>query len=124
MTLFIQGEGQRATKGLKPADTNVAAMYTVVGAVGATVELIHIASTGAADASVWYNDGATDFLVVPIVTMAADGYITLQLDLALKQGWSIKVQSSVANLLTFTLVVAEFFRTARNPMSEGAGVHR
>ena len=109
---FISERGTRQTFYATPADTNAATLYTcAVGPGGtATVEALHVATTGAANITAWINDG-TDHLVLDAVVQAADIAITYDFgNPVMRNGYLFKIKTSNADDASFMLTVAEEFR--------------
>ena len=109
---FTSTAGSRQTFYSTPADTNAATIYSCqVGAGGtATVEALHVATTGAANITAWINDG-TDHLVLDAVVQAADIAITYDFgNPVMRDGYLFKVKTSNADDASFMLTVAEEFR--------------
>lgn len=110
MTLVILPEGQAVTKFAKPADTNAATIYTVPGAP-ARARLVGLNISGdvtSGAATVWINDGSTDWLVLDAKAISAN--TTEVYDFGhpiLSAGHSVKVKTSAASKITFALTVSE-----------------
>lgn len=102
--------GPRRILGLTPANTSEATIYTVAGSrARTTVVGIYIANlTGsAANATVKWGDGTTDFAVVDTHSIAARAYLHLDIVIPLQEGWTIKVTSGTNSALAFSVVVVE-----------------
>lgn len=111
MSAFTHNNATRTTRFAKPADTNAATMYTVTSIPRAALDHLNIASTGAAAYTVWINDGTTDYLLADAISLGANSRVDLDFgEPSLLEGWSVKVKTSSANNLTFTLVMAEHYR--------------
>lgn len=98
-----------------PTTTTAATIYSVpTGVKSARIVGLNIsATTGGAAATVWLNNGTTDYPLLDAKAITANtaekydfGYP------ALKTGWSVKVKDGTGSKLTFTLTVAEEYRTA------------
>jgi hypothetical protein len=108
MSVQFNTTGARATYFSKPADTNAATIYTNSNVKFATLQAVNIAATGAASATVWVNNGSTDYLVLDAKSISANTTETYTFgNPVLQDGWSIKVKTSSANNITFTATVAE-----------------
>lgn len=101
--------GTRRLKGLTPANTSEATMLTA-GKERPSVVAVYIANlTGsAANATVKWGDGSTDFAVIDTYSVAARSFLHAEVFLPLREGWTIKVTSGTNNALAFTLVIAEY----------------
>jgi hypothetical protein len=114
MSIQISQTGTRQTFFSKPSDTNAATVYTASsGVVRAVLESVNIAATGAANATVWLNDGSTDWLLLDAKTLSANtNNVEIFGEPVLRSGHSIKVKTSSANNLTFTVTLIEELRPA------------
>ena len=101
--------GPRRLVGLTPADTNEATMLTA-GADGTVVVELWITNlTGtAANATVKWGDGSTDFAVIDTYSVAARMFLHEPVLLPLRKDWTIKVTSGTNSALAFTIVVVEY----------------
>lgn len=97
---------------LKPANTSAAAIYTVpTGVSRAQLIGMNIAALAAANASVFLNDGSTDYELVPTFAMGANTFRSETFGYpVLLAGYSLKVQTSSANNMSFYATVREFIR--------------
>lgn len=109
MAVSFNSTGNRQTYFAKPADTNAATVYTVgTNVVSATLEAVNMAATGAAAATVWINDGSTDYLLTDALSVGANTTDTREFgNPVLRAGYSVKVKTSSANNLTFAVTIAE-----------------
>jgi hypothetical protein len=112
MSLIFQLTGTIQTTHSKPADTNYATIYTApTDARRAIIVGLNIATTGASNVTVAYNNGTTDVLLLDAYVMAAN---TTQLfdfgHIALQEGWTVKVKTSNADDATFVLTYSEEYR--------------
>ena len=112
MAVQFNAAARRITYYSKPSDTNAATVYTAPeNILAVTLEAVNIAATGAADATVWLNDGSTDYLSLDAKSVSAN--TTEKYDFGnpvLESGHAIKVKTSSANNLTFTVTIAEELR--------------
>ena len=101
--------GKSRTISLAPADTNEATIFTAAkGNSVISLRICNVDGTNAADATVRYNDGSTDFALISTKSIAADDYLyEPDFFLPMQSGWTLKVTSSAANDLVFTIVVLE-----------------
>lgn len=101
--------GTRRLSGLTPANTSEATMLTA-GNEKSVVVGVYIANlTGsAANATVKWGDGSTDFAVIDTHSIAARAYLHLDIFLPLVSGGTIKVTSGTNSALAFTLIIIEF----------------
>lgn len=98
----MEDQGQPFLSSAKPANTNYATLYTA-GNGYAVVSSIIIAANDVATATVAWNDGTTDWVIVDAIPMAA-GHTTV-IDLKgflLPKTALLKAKSSVASKITFT----------------------
>ena len=108
MTAVFNAEARRSTHFKKPADTNANTIYTCGTGVIATIEALSMTAEGAATATAWINDGSTDWVIQWAESLTTDTHHTETFGHpVLKPGWSVKVKSSVADKITFMLVIAE-----------------
>jgi hypothetical protein len=112
MAVSFNVQGNIQTAHSKPADTNYATIYTVpTGAHRSLLLGMNIAVEGASSVTVAYNNGSTDVLLVPAKSMAANTYETADFgNVALQEGWLVKVKTSNADDATFVLTYAEEYR--------------
>jgi hypothetical protein len=112
MSVTFQINGNIQTASSKPADTNYATIYTVPTNVRRSVLVgMNIAVEGASSVTVAYNDGSTDVLLVPALSMSANTFRTENFsNVALQEGWLVKVKTSNADDATFVLTYAEEYR--------------
>lgn len=112
MAVSFNSAARRITFFSKPSDTSAATIYTAPTYIlSTTMEAVNIAATGAADATVWLNDGSTDYLLLDAKSLKAN--TTEEYDFGnpvLEPGYAIKVKTSSANNLTFTVTIAEELR--------------
>lgn len=107
---YTQGS-QARTIAAKPADTNAATIYSPASPAVGILNSIHIASTATADATVWWNDGSTDYLLLDAYTMPANEAVTFTFGGPVVRGGDgavIKVKTSSASNLTFTARIDEY----------------
>jgi len=108
MPASFEAQARRSTYFKKPGDTNANTIYTCGSNTVATIEALSQTSEGAASATVWINDGTTDWVVQWAESLVTDSHHTETFgNPVLKPGWSVKVKSSVADKITFMLTVAE-----------------
>lgn len=95
-----------------PDDTALTTVYTHAFDGIAFLLSVNIAAIGAADATLIINDGSTDYEILSAKSLAADAreFIEWRDGFPLREGDMIKVQSSVADDLVFSLVVNEVMR--------------
>jgi ribosomal protein S27E len=112
MTVSFNLSGNIQTVFSKPADTNYATIYTVPDGVRRVVLVgMNIACTGASNVTVAYNNGSTDVLLIDALVMSANTFRTDDFgNIALQEGWLVKVKTSNADDATFTLTIAEEYR--------------
>lgn len=112
MSVSFNVQGNIQTAYSKPADTNYATIYTVpTGAHRAVLLGMNIAVTGASSVTVAYNNGSTDVLLIDALSMAANTFRTDDFgNIALQEGWTVKVKTSNADDTTFVLTYAEEYR--------------
>jgi hypothetical protein len=111
MSVSFNLSGNIQTAYSKPADTNYATIYTVDGARRAILVGMNIAVTGASNVTVAYNNGSTDVLLIDALSMSANTFRTDDFgNIALQEGWAVKVKTSNADDTTFVLTYAEEYR--------------
>jgi hypothetical protein len=101
--------GTRRLIGLTPANTNEATMLTG-GPERSVVVAVYIANltAGAVNATVKWGDGTTDFAIIDTFSIAARGYLHLDVFLPIVDGGTVKVTSGTNSGLAFSLVLIEF----------------
>lgn len=110
MTVVLIGNYKTVTKFLVPADTNAAVIYTPPSdRITARLVGINIAGNATSgSASVWLREGSTDY---PLLDAKAISTNTSELyefgNPVIPYGNSIKVKTSAANNLAFTVTIAE-----------------
>lgn len=108
MPAYIPIPGNNRLIGLTPEDTNEATMFTAAGERPVVAGIIIAnAHSSAVAATVKWGDGSTDFPIIPAKSIPANSNMIQDLFLPLFDGYTIKVTSGMADLLTFTLVVVE-----------------
>lgn len=112
MSVTFQIGGNIQTAYSKPADVNYATIYTVPSGVRRAVLIgMNIAVTGASSVTVAYNNGSTDVLLIDALSMSANTFRTDDFgNVALQEGWLVKVKTSNADDTTFVLTYAEEYR--------------
>jgi hypothetical protein len=112
MAVSFNVQGNIQTAHSKPADTNYATIYTVpTGAHRSVLLGMNIACTGASNVTVAYNNGSTDVLLMDAFVMGANIHRTEDFgNIALQEGWLVKVKTSNADDTTFVLTYAEEYR--------------
>lgn len=108
MSHNVSVAGVRRTVSAAPADTNEATLFTA-GNKGATVVWLGIANAeNAANlATLKWNDGSTSYTLYNEKSIPADDSIFEDIHIELPAGGSIKVTSSDADEITFTITVVE-----------------
>lgn len=101
--------GARRQVSSTPADTNEATLLTA-GKENPTVVEIWITNlTGtAANATVKWGDGSSDYSLIDTKAIAARDYLQAPCLIPLRDGYTIKITSGTGNALTFTIVIVEF----------------
>lgn len=108
MPAQFNASASRQTFFSAPANTNAATIYSASQVRAATLEAISIATTGAANVTVWLNNGTTDYLLLDAYVMAANTQVLHTFgNPVLRSGWAVKVKTSSANNATFVATVAE-----------------
>lgn len=104
----VNVQGTRRLIGLAPAGTSEVTMFEAADEKPVVVA-IHIANltSSAADATVKWGNGATDYALIATHSIAARAYINLPVFLPLPKGGAIKVKSGTGDALAFTLAVLE-----------------
>lgn len=112
MSVNFNIQANRQTFFSAPANTSAATIYTrPTGADTVTLLDMNIAASGAASATVWLNDGTTDRLLLDTKAVSANTTELYNFGRPIvPTGGSIKVRTSSANNLTFTVTVAEEYR--------------
>lgn len=107
---YTQGS-QARTIASKPSDTNAATIYAPgTGATG-VLKYMNIAATSAASATVWWNDGSTDYLLLDAYSLPANTSVAFVFGEPVIRGDDsavLKVKTSSANNITFTARIDEF----------------
>lgn len=108
MPVFADMQGQRRAVSSTPANTSEATLFTASGN-NVTFAWLHIANTtaSAANATVKWGDGSTDYSIIDTYSVPGRGFVTEELMIPLRDGYTIKITSGTADALTFTVVVAE-----------------
>lgn len=107
MSVTFTKTAPRQTYFSKPADTNAATVFTSA-AEAVTVESLNIATTLAANVTVWIYNGTTDYLQLDAYAMGANANALFTFgNPVLRSTWAVKVMTSNADDATFTLTVAE-----------------
>lgn len=114
MSIQLNQTASRQTFFSAPANTSAATVYTAPTAVARTVlESVNIAASSAANATVWLNDGSTDYLLLDTKAVSANTSEVYTFgNPVIVAGGSIKVRTSSANNLTFTVTIIEELRPA------------
>jgi hypothetical protein len=108
----VELRGPRRIVSLAPANTSEATMFTA-GREGSVIACIHICNTSgsARTATVKWGDSSasTDYAILSAYSISANTIYTSPdaLMAPLQEGDTIKVTSSAANDLTFTLLIVE-----------------
>jgi hypothetical protein len=112
MSVTINVPGNRQTIWSAPSGTSAVTAYTrPAGADNVTLLGINIAASSAASATVWINDGSTDRLALDTKSISANTAELYEFgNPIVPVGGSIKVRTSSANNLTFTITIAEEYR--------------
>lgn len=101
--------GRPRSTALKPSDTNEATLITLADRGGLLLQLVIANNTGsAANATVKWNDGTTDWDIVSAKSIAANDSTIIDPFIRVPDGGSIKVTSGTGDALTFTATVVEF----------------
>jgi len=112
VTGLVELRGPRRLISIAPANTSEATMFTA-GKEGAVVACLHICNTSASarTATVKWGDSSasTDYSILSAYSITGNTVYTLPeaLMLPLKQEDTIKVTSSAADDLTFTILLVE-----------------
>lgn len=107
MSVEVNISGPRVTKFSTPGDTNYATIYTCLGAQATLIGIV-ISPLGTANATIAINDGSTDHVLLNARGMTSGNSENWSFaNIGLKNGWSIKVKSSVASTITFAAIIAE-----------------
>lgn len=121
MSALVSVGGQRSIYGLTPADTNEATMLTAGKDSPVVVGIRIVNLTGsAANATVKWGNGATDFAICDTKSVAARDYLDVLSDdglpfLPLREGYTIKVTSGTGGALAFTLITVSTGSTLYGP---------
>jgi hypothetical protein len=109
MTVSFNLSGNIQTAHSKPADTNYATIYTVPDGIRRAILVgMNIACTGASNVTVAYNNGSTDVLLIDALVMSANTFRTDDFgNIALQEGWLVKVKTTNADDTTFVLTYSE-----------------
>lgn len=100
----VNFEGQAVTEFSTPANTSLTTVYTVSKGQFTLKSIRITSSTTGADASVVINDGSTDHYIYNATAIAAND-VLMEDDIGyiLREGYIVKVKTSLANELTFTI---------------------
>ena len=108
MPSFVGLSGSRRPVSATPADTNEATLLTGTAAREAVVQIWVTNLTGsAANATVKWGDGSTDYSLIDTHAVAPRDYIKEDITLQLQSGWTIKITSGTNSALTFTVMIVE-----------------
>lgn len=110
MTAWVPVTGTRRIVSSTPSDTNEATLYTAPsGPNNALVQIwITNLTASAANATVKWGDGSTDYSLIDTKSMAARDYHKVDCLIPMRQGYAVKITSGTGSALTFTIVVTEF----------------
>ena len=118
MSAFVNVGGQRRVIGLTPANTSEATLFTSNDDATAVVGVWVANLTGtAANATIKWGDGSTDYAIISVFPVPARGYLVENVFIPLRDGYTIKVTSGTNSALTFTAVVMEAGGAFGNPLS-------
>ena len=112
MSVTFLNNGNIQTVWSAPSGTSAVTAYTrPAGVDRVTVLGVNIAASSAASATVWINDGTTDRLLLDTKAVSANTSELYEFgNPIVPPGGSIKVRTSSANNLTFTITLAEEYR--------------
>lgn len=112
MSVTFQSNGNIQTIFSAPSGTSAVTPYTRPSGVDrVTLLAVNIACSSAASATVWINDGSTDRLLLDTKVMSANTSELYEFgNPVVPPSGSIKVRTSSANNLTFTITIAEEYR--------------
>lgn len=101
--------GLPRSEALKPADTNEATLLATGDNGAVLLQLVIANNTGsAADATVKWSDGTTDWDIVSGKAIAANDSEIIDAVIRLPSDGALKVTSGTGGALTFTATVVEF----------------
>lgn len=108
MTALVSVAGTHRSIGLTPANTNEATIFTAGNRGAEWVALVIANAESSANlATVKWGNGSTDYVVYNEKSIAADDSLIVDLHIDIPAGGTIKVTSSDADELTFTVTVVE-----------------
>ena len=110
--------GQRRIVSSTPANTSEATLFT---ANDDTTSVVQIWATNltaaAANATIKWGDGSTDYALVSVFSVPARGYLVEDVLIPMRDGYTIKITSGTGSALTFTAVVVEAGGSFGSPLS-------
>lgn len=98
--------GSTILEGLNPSNSTLTTIYEVTGSGYALITSIIVAcGSSAANATITWNDGSTNFYITNAWPMAVNEtkIITFEHGLRLPKTYTLKVQDSVGSRLSFTV---------------------
>jgi hypothetical protein len=110
MTAYVPITGTRRIVSSTPANTNEATLYTSpAGPNNAVVQIWITNLTGsAANATVKWGDGSTDYSLIDTKSIAARDYHKVDCLIPMREAYTVKITSGTGSALTFTIIVIEF----------------
>ena len=110
MTASVNVSGTRRIISSTPANTAEATLYTAPsGPNNAVVEIWITNLTGsAANATVKWGDGSTDYSLIDTKAIALRDYHKVECLIPMRESYTVKITSGTNSALTFTIVVIEF----------------
>lgn len=108
MTASVDIHGTKRPVSLRPTDALENTLFTARKELPSIVEIwISNEDSSARDATVKYGNGTTDYMLIPTKSIPAKDFIREDCLIPLREGWTIKVTASVADKVTFTVIIVE-----------------
>lgn len=106
MPAYADIPGDRKIVSATPSGTSQVTLHTADGTTPKVI-LLKIANltASAANATVKWGDGTTDYSIIDTYSIPGRGYLIEDVLIPLSQGYTIKITSGTASALTFTIVM-------------------